>query len=546
MNVGGDQIVVRSHVARDLLQNAALFKTDRLVVWEYVSNGLQYVDPGVNPVVRVSVDSKRKRIEVSDNGRGMDWTGLQNFFIMHGENVDRIQGKPGRGRFGTRKSAAFGIAAIPRVTTVQGGRRSRVELRQEDVKRMESGAEIPVRCLERAARVNATSGTTIEIEGVYLRSLDQAGVIRYIERHLARWPKNCTVYVNNHECEFAEPPVAFERRFRAQGDFAGKLGDVELLLKVAKAPLAEDFRGVGVYSNGVWHETTLAGSEGKDMCQYILGEIDVPRLDGDTSPIPPFDLSRSMRLNPQNEVVHTLYAFIGQKVEEVRRELVELDRKRRLLEEERKLRAQASDIARLIDEDFNEFRARVAKVRAKAAGAADLFSPESTDVGEDDLAPGSTLPVEPQGQPSTAGATGVGDGSASQGHSRSLAPGGPDAPRRGQPAGGFGGKRASGGGFSVKFERHGAETHRATYVRDERAIYVNLDHPQLAAALKHGSIDDLSFRRLANEVAFAEYAVALASELAARDEYMDPSDPIVDIREALNRLARRAVALYSA
>ncbi|MGC1650972.1 MAG: hypothetical protein WA741_34535 [Candidatus Sulfotelmatobacter sp.] len=29
---------VRSHVARDLLQNAALFKTDKLVVWEYVSN----------------------------------------------------------------------------------------------------------------------------------------------------------------------------------------------------------------------------------------------------------------------------------------------------------------------------------------------------------------------------------------------------------------------------------------------------------------------------------------------------------------------------
>ena len=47
------KLFVRSHVARDLLQNAALFKTDKLAVWEYVSNSLQYVDPGTNPVVRV-------------------------------------------------------------------------------------------------------------------------------------------------------------------------------------------------------------------------------------------------------------------------------------------------------------------------------------------------------------------------------------------------------------------------------------------------------------------------------------------------------------
>src|SRR5512138_340765 len=104
------QLVVRTHVARDLLQNAALFKTDKLVVWEYVSNGLQYVDLGTNPTVTVLLDSKQRRIAITDNGRGMDWPGLQNFFVMHGENVDRREGRPGRGRFGTGKSAAFGIA----------------------------------------------------------------------------------------------------------------------------------------------------------------------------------------------------------------------------------------------------------------------------------------------------------------------------------------------------------------------------------------------------------------------------------------------------
>ena len=57
-----DTIRVRSHVARDFLQNAALFKTDNLVVWEYVSNSLQYVNPGATPVVRVILDTKRNRI----------------------------------------------------------------------------------------------------------------------------------------------------------------------------------------------------------------------------------------------------------------------------------------------------------------------------------------------------------------------------------------------------------------------------------------------------------------------------------------------------
>jgi signal transduction histidine kinase len=102
------KLVVKSHVARDLLQSAGLFKTDKLVIWEYVSNGLQYVSAGTNPVVEVLLDSRKKRISIQDNGRGMDWNGLQNFFVMHGENLDRKEGRPGRGRFGTGKSAASG------------------------------------------------------------------------------------------------------------------------------------------------------------------------------------------------------------------------------------------------------------------------------------------------------------------------------------------------------------------------------------------------------------------------------------------------------
>ncbi len=540
-------IFVKSHTARDLLQSAALFKTDKLVVWEYVSNGLQYVDPGVPAVVRVTLDTKRKRISISDNGRGMDWPGLQNFFIMHGENIDRREGRPGRGRFGTGKSAALGIAGLMRITTTRGRRRSKVELRASDVEAMKAEDPVPVKALEREVATSAPNGTLVEIEDVHLRSLDQAGIIKYIERHLAKWPKNVTVYVNNHECEFAEPAVALERRYVAEGPWREKIGATELTVKVSKAPLEDDMRGIAIFANGVWYETTLAGSEGREMAQYLFGEIDVARLDDDKSPIQPFDMSRSMRLNPSNELVQSIYAFVGQHVEAVRRELVEAEKKRKASEEARQLEKQASEIAQVINEDFEAFRKRIAKARAKGTGGAD--SGEMRHEGgatDDDLLFGDELPAEPITEHGALGATG--DNASGGGDARRLfpdvSPGSPDAERLGKPAGrGARGDKPR-GGFQVKFESMGEPSSRAQYMRDERTIYVNLDHPQLVAARGLAAVDDAVFRRLAYEVAFSEYAVGLASELAARDEYLDPSDPIVDIRETLNRVARKAAYLY--
>jgi hypothetical protein len=544
-----ENLVVKSHVARDLLQNAGLFKTDKLVVWEYVSNGLQYVEPGTNPIVRVTLDSRRKRIIVADNGRGMDWADLQNFFVMHGENIDRKEGRPGRGRFGTGKSAAFGVANVLRLTTVRNGKQSIVELHRSDIERIASGDPIPVRPIKREVYTDEPNGTLVEIEQVHLRSLDQAAIIKYIERHLARWPKNSTVYVNNHECEFAEPPVEEERLFVPADDLKGLLGDVELTLKVSKVPLEQDLRGVAVFSNGVWYETTLAGSESREMSQYIFGEIDVPKLDTDDSPIPPFDMSRSMRLNPNNEIVRAIYAFIGEKVEELRRQLVAADRKRKQDDEARKLTEQAEEIAQVINEDFDEFRRKLTKARARGGEGSDYsHMPESTGSLNDDLVFGSQSPAEVVSP--TGGIGKIGDsGDGGEGTPRNLTPvvraGDSESDKKGRPAGGLGHRKKKRGGFQVQFKNMGGESYRARYVAEERTIYINIDHPQLLAAKGLGSVTDPAFKRLAYEVAFAEYSVALAYEMANHDFYIDPTDPIYDIRETLNRIARKAAALYS-
>jgi|ERR1035437_3084012 hypothetical protein len=541
----GTDIVVRSHVSRDLLQSAALFKTDSQVIWEYVSNSLQYVDHGISPNVDVVVDSRRKAITISDNGRGMDWEDLRNFFIMHGENQDRKRGQTGRGNFGTGKSAAFGVADDLRITTIQNGRRSIVELSRNSLEKSRSGEPVPVKTVERETQTSESNGTMVEIKSVHLRGFDQAGIIKYIERHLAHARRDAAVFVNGHVCEYAEPPISHIVEVEAPTEYARMLGDVKLELKVSKVPLDADSRGVSIYSNGVWHESTLAGSDGKEMSQYIFGVLEVPRLEQDKSPIRPFDMSRSMKLNPSNQLVQTIYSFIGQSVEIERKKLVDAEKARRTSEEAKKLALQASQIADILNDDFAQFRNRFARAHANRRGQRDSIQASTLIDGSDVLVAGGdiassetddTIFLNPER------GNGAVETPSDTTQTRLKADGGDKA---GTPVGSAGEQaKAKGGGFQVKFGNLGAQVARARYEPDTRTIFVNLDHPQIVAALGISTIDEPAFMRLAYEVAFCEYAIALAQELARQGLYLDATDPIVDIRDSINRLATRAAELY--
>jgi len=252
-------INVEVNVARNLLHTAQLFPHEKMVLWEYVSNSLQYIDPEISPEVRVSIiGGKNPRIVVTDNGSGMDLKGLQNYFIMHGENQDRKTGKIGRGLFGTGKSAAFGIANKLEIVTTRLGKRSRVRLTKDNIKEaVKGGAPIPVEILEAEEDTTEPNGTTILIEDLNQKKINQEVVISYIERHLANWANpNARVFINRRECELLEPPVSFERRFSTEGELLETLGDSELIIKVSKAPLADEQQGIVILSQGNWQETT--------------------------------------------------------------------------------------------------------------------------------------------------------------------------------------------------------------------------------------------------------------------------------------------------
>jgi hypothetical protein len=535
-------LMVRSHVGRDLQQSAQLFNTDRKVVWEYVSNSLQYVGPDVAPVVSVTLRSREKSISIIDNGRGMDWDGLKAYFVMHGENVDRKAGKGGRGFFGTGKSAAFGIADVLRVESVRDGRKSAVELTRKAIEAESSEHGVPLRTLQQEVATDEPNGTRVDIEGIRLGRLDTAGVIEHIERNLAYWRRDAQVFVNNRECEYVEPEVERTWAFRPDGKAGEVLGNVELVIKKAYGPLDEAQRGIVILANGVVHEVTLGTSAGKEMSQYIFGSVDVPVLDLDTSTPAAFTMDRSGVLNKSNATVQMVFAFIDPRIAEIRELLVAEARERRQTEAMRKLREEAERIAVAINEDFRDFRTRISRARARARGPRDAYDVGGADASADDLVFGDELPATRTPMGSNArGGEATGEGARAE---PNVALKEDSTTLEGQEGGGSRKPRKSSGGFCVEFEHQGEESRRTKYLSENRTIYVNLDHPQIKAAKGTEDGDSGEFKRLAYEVAFSEYAVALAQELADGGFYLEVQEALFEIRERVDQMARRSASLY--
>lgn len=544
---------VRSHVGRDLLQSAQLFRHEHAVIWEYVSNGLQYKDSTTRPTVVVEIDPKAKKIQITDNGRGMRMQDLHRYFQMHGENLDRKQGKPGRGFFGTGKSAAFGIANELIITTVRDKRRSKVHLTKQDIEAQPDGDEIPVRILEQEVATSSANGTVVQIEGVFLKHIDIGSVIRHIERHIAHWP-NASVIVNTHECEFSEPDISREVEVISKGTpFERLLGETSLTIRVAKAPLEDEFRGIAILANGVWHETTLAGCERKPFAEYLFGSIDVPTLGQASNGVPAFDMSRSMKLNPRNEVVADIMRFVGVNIEIVRKDLERQDRERRQSEEQKRLQQQGSKIAELINNHFREWSSKLKSTMAKTGTGRDLLSLKKKDeleepstmfgsdlpaiiVGQDqtvhDSFPDPDPPMPGPGPQPTIPLVQIEDTSPDK-----IAKRAPGAP-----------KISRAGGFNVSFEKIGINEKRAKYDKETRTIFINLEHPRIAMELKIAQsqipVDDPNFQRMAYEIAFTEYAIVLAQELSTVQYFFDPQDALVELRQTLDDLSKAFATVW--
>lgn len=546
---------ITSHVGRDLLASAASFTTEQAAVWEYVVNSLQYVDLGVTPKIFVRVSPNARSISIADNGSGMDHGDLEHYFTMHGENRDRRAGRAGRGKFGTGKSAAFGIATLLQIDTRRNGLRNVVSVHRKKIEES-TGEDIPVEWTVRNERTEEPNGTTITMSGIFLPSIRTAPIIEYLERHLqafrARTPQ---VAVNNHVCTYREPEIAFTRIFTPSPEQEKVIGAAKLTINVARAPLPETEQGVVVtvgLGNLVAVET--GGVQAKEFGNYLFGEVDIPALETSGSKIDPYDSSRSLRLNAQNPVVAVLVGFVGSKLEAVRLELIKNAKESKKGEQARRLAQEADTIAEILNQDFRQVRSRLHEIRVASSGAGSAVAKfGDADTGGADVdgwvrgteEPGTVeRPVEPK------------------------EPRDPEEPRKPRPprpppdisargeqdeagnasvdAAGGEGKRKSKprGGFRVRYEDLGETGERSMYEETTLTILINLQHPVVAAALKNGNIEDPSFRRLSYEISFAEYAMGLGYEIQKKDPNIPADDLLYEVRSALNRVARSAAVLY--
>jgi hypothetical protein len=546
------QLKVTSHIGRDLLASAASFKNEAVVVWEYVVNSLQYVDPGVSPRIQVTVLPGSKGIRIADNGAGMSVRVLEHFFQMHGENLERRAGRPGRGKFGTGKSAAFGIANTLRVDTVHNGRRNVVGLTRDMIDRSD-GEEIPVEWIVRDEVTDDPNGTTIFVQDINIDRVRRASIIDYVERHLQAFrAKSPDVAIDDHVCTYREPPTAETRTFQPTNSQREVLGDVTLVVKVSAAPLPPFEQGISVTAGtGNLVAIERAGIEGKEFGNYLFGEIDVPALENHPSPIEPYDPTRSLQLNPQHPVVAVLLGFIGSKLEEVRTSLVRRSREARKTEQARRLAAEADKIAEILNEDFRKISERLHEIRAASSRKGSTRSQVSSRAADNEPdewtrgieKPGVLIDVRRKPNPG-------------------LEPEPPRPPRpapqlqqRGEPdplgdnavdpVGGDPGKRRRPqGGFRVEYKALGADAERSIYDPTTLTILINLEHPLVLAALGDGNVEDTTFRRLSYEIAFSEYSMGLGYELSQQDPNMPPDDLLYEVRSTLNRVSTAAVALY--
>ena len=158
------------------------------------------------------------------------------------------------------------------------------------------------------------------------------------------------------------------------------LGRVKCRLSVSPLELERDDNAIAVLCHGFLHAVTLAGRGRDPLVEYIFGEVEVPSLDDDPGPVPPFDNTRSLALNQHNPRVQVLEAWLGECMDEVLAKLEEREKRRRSDRERRLLKRVAGRIKSLLDEDFQEIQAAL---------------------------PWANLPVKPRWHPAAVGSIGA-------------------------------------------------------------------------------------------------------------------------------------------
>ena len=466
---------------------------------------------------------------------------------MHGENLHRKRRKATRGKFGTGKTAAFGMANQLTIDTVQKGLRNQVLLTRGDIRSAKDGGAFPVKHLVADKPTDDQDGTTVTVSAFVSQSKPGVEkVSRFVTRHLGRFRGRAQVLINGIICEFKEPAHEVLARVCPPRDLQEHLGKVELIIKKARVPLPKELQGIDILSKGILHETTLVGIEDGEHARHIFGEVDLPILEDGEWDIPPYDNTRSLQLNDQNPAVARLKGWLSCELKLIHEQLTKEAEQKRKSEQSKRLRREAKRIQDILNDDFVEQELKLERAR-RATDSAGVKAVEDTP-GDDGFLPGKgEIPTDQQ-QAGNEHGEGNGGSEAGEGETPRPGPSLVEGEDKGRKTGQREGKqRRRRGVFSLEYENASQEEARSRFDAETKTIWINLDHLQIAQALERnkGNTASLQFREVSYEIAAVEYSLALEHVRLENDEASDPEDSLYNVRETIDRITRRLFAALS-
>lgn len=536
-----------AHYGRALQDQSLHFKTPEKVIWEYVVNSLEYINVKVAEV-KVIVDNKNKKIIIKDNGRGLSRQELdQNFFMLHGENKDRVEGKITRGQYGTGKAACFGIANDLTLTSVKNKILNKVSLKLDEA--LKTRDHFPTIDIRKDEKVNEADGTILEISEIfYKHKLNEKKIIEKIERELSSENKfsNHKVWVNYHECQAREIQYREETNHPPHtNELKERFGDSSIKVKVAYEDLEKDFRGIKVTVNGFVRAISSAGMENKECMEKLFGEVELPDIEKSKTPAVKSD--RSLTLDLDSDDGKLIDEWIGYALEMERKKLLKIKKEMQAQENSKILEEIGNKLANILNQHMKEQAEDIKKAVAANPGDLDNITKQGAGKGGlVDLVLGGEIPVVETDDNSS----GRGDGNGGNGEMDNDKNKGLRKSSEGSKKGREierTRKQKPKGGFEIKFVHNGESAYRSKYQVEGRIININLDHPQMEKSRNKDSRPDkdINFLRIAYEAAIQEYSAAVTQEKAnALLMEDDVADAVSEIIQITDSLSRRIIQLY--
>ncbi|MDO8462345.1 MAG: ATP-binding protein [Deltaproteobacteria bacterium] len=537
-------------IKRAILDAANAFGSLAKVCEEYLTNSIDAFETIVHDHPEKELDRRQCKIEITIDNKdsklrfvdehqlmGMSQDVLfKSFFNLHGENISRKRSIFVRGKYGTGKTAAFGIGAEELIVdTISNGKRNKIRALKKDL--LAGNTNLISEIVDQST--SDTAGTVIEIKSVKPKYISERS-IESAKKHIQKLlgyrldMYNIVLVIRARDGEERaekltyEPPTAvYEKIYEPSNPLKKFTGNTKLIIRRSADPLSEDVRGISITSNGYPREITLFGLEREKFADRFFGEWEIPSLDTYEGDNPPFLSTRELKLNRENELVKLLFDFGKEIISQEIKDFAQDERQRKQDEDTKKLSNIAEELSTILDEDFKQYdsveksgdgRRKEAPCEDGGAGGQSPHSDGELDgfstsgnVGIIDSAKGLPVTGETEGQGIDADTTSSKDQRTAEESSQADKLG-----RRIRYK-----NAAARGGFRIKFEHLNHNEWMAK--GNGKMITVNLDAEPIKTHLGfcYDMVENPQFRMFAYSVAIDEYCKYCIYTQADNDEFFE-------------------------